>query len=741
MTTVLLGVLLSIVLFIAVHRSEDSRTRSEFLELADERISSVSLNIGIAVDTVSMLASHFAVSAPGATSRADFLTLTKPLISHHRFIQALEWIPRVPDAQRAAREAAARAGGDAGFQFTERDPAGGMVRAGRRSVYFPVYYVQPIAGNREAIGYDLASNPARRAALLAAGASGEQRATSRVVLVQEKGHQYGVLLYAPVYEVGTTHVGLDRLRGFALGVFRIGDFIHVTQHGAKRSEPLVQVHLYDLGTEPVEAGGGAMPGVVQQLYPRTPDASPSSLSAGLRISTAYAFGGHRWLLVATPTPAFLQRAWHVESFMTLMAALLATGLFGLTQKHSLERANYSLHLAVQTARAKQRLDEAHRISHLGFIEEDAARGAWRVSDGAAAMLGVTLPGAIGGAEELFVNVHPEDQQRVSELMRGNTLIPGGVEFRIGQRHFHLLAGDPAAPRATSLPRLLTIQDITQRHQAEAERAVIMTRIVETGRLESLGTLAGGIAHEINTPLQFIGDNLRFVGTWLPALMRLSADAHAAASSGDWSGVVSQAHALHATPVVRELPDAIAQSLDGVSRVDTILRAVKEFSFPSDRKPQYFDLNAAIDVARVVARAQWRYIAELHLELEPRLPLLLGIESEINQVLVNLLINAAQAIQARGDGAAGLIRVCTQRIDDAIELRVQDNGVGISASNLPKIFDLFFSTKPPGKGTGQGLAISKAIVLRHGGTIDVTSIEGHGATFIVRFPAHDARGHT
>ena len=719
MLTMGLGVVLAFAMFALVRRSEDQRVRSEFRELADERISTVRLNTGIALDVVSMLAAHFAVSPPGATSQADFRALTAPLIARNRFIQALEWIPRVTAAQRQVREHVARAQGRPDFGFTERDAAGHMVPEPSRATYFPVYYVEPVAGNRAAIGYDLGSNPARRAALLAAAASGRMTATERVVLVQETGHQYGVLLYAPVYRRSAR----TTLRGFALGVFRIGDFIEAVQRVDRAAPPLVQVHLYDVSA----------PLAQQQLYPRNPPVPLAALDGTLQSSATFSFGGRKWLLVATPTAAFAQRINHAASFMTLMAALLAIGLFGLSQRASLERADHSLRLATEMARAKQRLDEAHRIAHLGFVEADAQGARWRVSDGAARMLGVASPLQSTTAEQVCAQVHPDDRDMVLQMLRGDALAPGGAEFRIGERHFQLLAGDAAGPRVADLPRLLTIQDVTQRHQTDAERARIMTRMIETGRLEALGTLAGGIAHEINTPLQFIGDNLRFVGDWLPSLLQLAGQAHEAGNTGDWTPVASSAAALRYDFAATELPEAISQALDGVQRVDTIVRAIKEFSFPSEREAHDFDLNHAVRVTRVVTRNQWKYVAEFELELADDLPPVFGIESEINQVIVNLIINAADAIEERGETRLGRIVVCTRHGGDVVELHVRDDGVGIAAENLPKVFDLFFTTKPPGRGTGQGLAISKAIVLRHGGSIEAISPARQGTTFIVRLP--------
>ncbi len=188
--------------------------------------------------------------------------------------------------------------------------------------------------------------------------------------------------------------------------------------------------------------------------------------------------------------------------------------------------------------------------------------------------------------------------------------------------------------------------------------------------------------------------------------------------------------------------AIGQTLEGVERVSKIVRAMKEFSHPGGKEKSPADLNQAIESTVTVARNEWKYVADLKLELEPELPPVPCFLGEFNQCVLNLVVNAAHAI---GDvvktipGAKGLITVQTRRDGDQVEVRVTDTGTGIAEANRAKIFEPFFTTKDVGKGTGQGLAmIYGSMVKRHGGTVTFETEVGRGTTFIIRLPLKPQR---
>jgi len=268
-------------------------------------------------------------------------------------------------------------------------------------------------------------------------------------------------------------------------------------------------------------------------------------------------------------------------------------------------------------------------------------------------------------------------------------------------------------------------------------AELLIQVAEAQRMRSLATLAGGVAHEINTPLQFIGDNVSFIKSWIPRLLYVVEAARTSLETGDWREVGERAKAIKFDFAARELPAAAELALDGIAKISSIVQAIKEFSFPSGKTAQPFNLNRAIETTCIVTRNQWKHVAELDLRLDPGLPPLTGIEGEINQVLVNLIMNAAQAIEEKGGGNMGRIVVTTHGHENSVVVSVSDTGCGISQENIDHLFELFFTTKAPGKGTGQGLAITKSIVLRHGGTITVESTPGEGSRFQVVLPVAGA----
>jgi signal transduction histidine kinase len=270
-------------------------------------------------------------------------------------------------------------------------------------------------------------------------------------------------------------------------------------------------------------------------------------------------------------------------------------------------------------------------------------------------------------------------------------------------------------------------------------------------LESVGQLAAGVAHEINTPIQFIGDNTRFLRDAFADLQRVLAAGQrllAAARQGpvapelvcDVESVVREADTEY---LGQEIPNAIQQSAEGLERVARIVRAMKEFSHPGGDEKTAIDINKAIDNTLIVARNEWKYVAEAVTDLDPSLPLVACLPGEINQVLLNLIVNAAHAISdvvGGESGRKGTITIGTRVLNNGVEIRVGDTGCGIPEVNRSRIFDPFFTTKPVGKGTGQGLTIAHAVVVqKHGGTIRFETEIGQGTTFIVWLPLEQAAG--
>lgn len=282
--------------------------------------------------------------------------------------------------------------------------------------------------------------------------------------------------------------------------------------------------------------------------------------------------------------------------------------------------------------------------------------------------------------------------------------------------------------------------LEKRHMQEME-----IQLQHQAKLESIGQLAAGIAHEINTPTQFIGDNIRFLSdgfSELTALFDQYQKVIQNCKEGDLvSGQINQVHESIAQSdldyLMTEIPNAIDQSLDGVERVAKIVKAMKEFSHPGGDEMSRTDLNQAIDSTLTVARNEWKFVAELVKDLDPDLPPVPCRPAEFNQVILNLVINATHAIADALDDTSqgkGILKVTTRAYERWVEIRIQDTGTGIPDEAREKIFDPFFTTKPVGKGTGQGLAIAHNVIVdRHNGLIDFETKSGQGTTFIIRLP--------
>jgi len=297
--------------------------------------------------------------------------------------------------------------------------------------------------------------------------------------------------------------------------------------------------------------------------------------------------------------------------------------------------------------------------------------------------------------------------------------------------------------------VVTFNDISQRKALEKEQNMMEIQLRHAQKLESIGQLAAGIAHEINTPTQFVSDNARFLQEAFEDIGQLiEAHNHLVETAEKGSVPLEQitkakelAEEIDLDYLLEEIPKAIGQSMDGLRRISKIVRAMKEFSHPGTEEKSPIDINVAIQSTIDVSRNEWKYHAEMVTDLAPDLPPVPCIPGEFNQVILNAIVNAAHAIaDAAGDNPEerGTITLGTCQEGDWAKITISDTGTGIPEKIRAKIFDPFFTTKEVGKGTGQGLAIVySAVVDKHGGTIDVESEMGKGTTFIIRLPLHPA----
>jgi PAS domain S-box-containing protein len=288
-----------------------------------------------------------------------------------------------------------------------------------------------------------------------------------------------------------------------------------------------------------------------------------------------------------------------------------------------------------------------------------------------------------------------------------------------------------------------VLDITAQKNAEKERDLMEVHLRQSQKLESIGQLAAGIAHEINSPTQFIGDNLSFMQEVFDDLLRLLGQFHLllAATRGQsfaegLAGEIEKTiQTIDLADLEKEIPQAINQALSGVKRVAKIVQAMKDFSHPGTDTKMPIDLNRAIESTLTVCRNEWKYVADVHTDFDPCLPPVSCLPGEFNQAILNIVVNAAHAIADKVDGKGkGSIGVKTRHKGDIVEIRISDTGTGIPELARGRIFDPFFTTKEVGKGTGQGLAIARSVVVdKHQGEITFETVMGQGTTFVIRLP--------
>jgi PAS domain S-box-containing protein len=360
--------------------------------------------------------------------------------------------------------------------------------------------------------------------------------------------------------------------------------------------------------------------------------------------------------------------------------------------------------------------------------------------------GRPVEGVYADPSGFLAGVAPEDRQRLSSPINAKNGRGRDEEFRIdrpdGSSRWLRGRSFPIHDARGSVTRIVGLtEDVTERKRMESE-------LRQAQRLEGIGHLAAGVAHEINTPVQYVGDNMRFLQESfdvMAGLIERYRSLLVALEDGPQPELVEavrcEAEEGDLVYVLEEIPRAVAQSYEGVERVAEIVRAMKEFSHPGGSERTPVEINRVIQSTLTVARNEWKYVAELVTDFDPWLPAVPCYPAELNQALLNIVINAAHAIaDAAGEGRErGTLTIRTRGREDGVEIEVRDTGTGIPEEARPRIFDLFFTTKEVGRGTGQGLTLAhSAIVDRHGGSLRFETEEGKGTSFFIWLPLRDVR---
>jgi len=687
-----------------LRRAEHRVFEIEFEHRAHDRATVIERQLRRSVAAVESIAALY--SASERVDRHEFRSFTSAILEHNPGIGALGYDPVVRAADREAYEAARRAEGDAGFAITERNAEGHLVPATAREVHVPVAYVEPLAGNEAAVGYDIASEPVRRSALERASEIGSAAITERLHLVQAEDDVWAVLIVAPIAraEAPLTDDDWEGIEGFAVGVLRTADMV---DHALSNLKP-GGVHLR------VADVTGKRHDVLHVHRSRTMD---SALKADepipdAQVSFAFNVAGRRWSVSATPTPSFHAAAMSPTPLGVLVLGTLITGLLvGYLGWQAAVRQRLQQAL-MERNRAEERqagfgrmLDESQDEI---YVFDSRSLKFLHANRGGRENTGYSMSELRGMTPiDLKPDMTPESfAERVRPLREGERQ---KVIFTTRHRRKDGSLYDVEAHLQLSSfdgrPAFFAVlMDITERKQFDE-------RMRQSQRIEALGTLAGGIAHDFN--------NL------LAAILGYTELSQSIAKAGS------------------EVRANLDEVMRAGERARALVQRILAFSHrgPLERRP--IDLRElvreALDLVSVTAPA--------HVEIRDDLRKgcrIFGDPTQIHQIVMNLCTNALHAMQdEKGALEVELEVVALSEAQAAslgdmgageyAHLTVRDQGHGISPEALDRIFDPFFTTKKPGQGSGMGLSVVHGIVQSHAGGLRVTSEPGAGATFDIFLP--------
>ena len=472
----------------------------------------------------------------------------------------------------------------------------------------------------------------------------------------------------------------------------------------------------------------------------------ADLLAGISRAIAERLDDHRSSVIATVIASaaalvFLVLLWlHMLSLIRRYIRDRSDAEAALRKAHATLEARVEERTREAAAGREQYRSLVENIDAIPFEWDRAARRMIYIAPQAARLFGHPIE-QLHGAEFLATVLHGDVRAGLADDIAAFLAGEGGtLDCRMvtaAQRpiYVRLLLG---ARGQTQTARGVML-DITQQRQLESE-------LQQAQKLESLGKLAAGVAHEINTPIQFVRDSVQFVRDSIAELMAVIGHhrrATASIAAGEPSPELARAAQAAEDDVdmaylSEQVPDALERALEGLVRITTIVRAMKVYSHPR-RDRCAVDLNESIASTLAIARGEYKYVADVETEFG-ELPPVTCFASELNQVILNLVINAAHAISdvVAGTPQRGRITVSTRRDGDDVVIAVADTGTGIPEDVRARVFEPFFTTKDIGKGTGQGLSHARTVVVdKHHGSLTFDTELGVGTTFYVRIPIGSA----
>ncbi len=696
--TVLVGLLATAFVWSLLRDSDaavaDARLRADALQVEVALRHQFSEAAAVLHDIGSLLTIDPEVSAD------EFRRFVTPILARHSFLRALSWNPRVPGAERSAHERAARRAEVPDYRITERSPSGGLVPAAPREEYVVVRFIEPLAGNRAALGFDVASESRRAHAIRRAAESGEVSVTEAITLVQRPVRGDGVLAFLPVFEGAGLSTGSPR--GFVVAVLSLGQMTEAAleRHGA--------------------------PGLTAELFAGA--SLRSERAPGLPLRRQFSWGDRPWRLEfgATDTYIATNRGRLSEAAIgvgTVFTFLLAAPVLALAARASRLRREVAQRMEAERAlrASEERLALIVGVVAEGLWDWNVETGDVYFSESWKAALGYghdEVPPRVEFWESI---VHPDDLPHVRATLRAHLLgrtpvyeVENRLKCADGRWRWNLDRGRVVERDAEGRPlRMVGVdRDITERKLAEEQSSRHEQKLRDTQRLESLGVLAGGIAHDFNNLL---------------------------------AGILGNASLLREPGVERERETALVAIEEASRRAADLCRQLLAYAGRTATSPQPLDLNALlVDSLQLIETSMSRR-ARLELDLGEGLPAVEGDPAQLRQVFLNLIINAAEACEESGD----LVGVSTRRErisasmlekavvsgaqpgSECVVLKIEDDGCGMNDEVRSRLFEPFFTTKFTGRGLG--LSAVLGIVRAHQGALLLDTVPSEGSTFELLLP--------
>jgi PAS domain S-box-containing protein len=648
--------------------------------------------------------------ASDLVSRTEFNKYAGPMHKQYS-VQAMEWIPRVRGPQRAAFELRARQDGLAGFRITEKDAAGNIIPAGARNDYFPVYYIEPLAGNEPAVGFDLASEHIRRAALERSRDEHRTVATAPIQLVQDREKQPAFLAVSPVYEKGAADASVEErrehLQGFVLGVFRLNDLIKSVL--SKLPSSGLPFYIEDLSAPPGNR-------LLYRYWPEAGARDWQSAAAFAKFEMPMEIAGRDWRITVVPDEAFVEHNFSREHWWTLGGGLALTMLFALSALYFNKLITRRFQAeAIARTRAEE-LQESEKRFQFAVEEREQGIWDWNIDENTVffsqrwrEMLGFSKETVRNSLEEWTQRTHPEDKTKVKQAVERHLR----EETDIYETEHRVLCGDGTYKWVLDRGKVIlrtkdgrplrmvgTYTDISPHKEAEQKLKEALTELERSNA--ELQQFAYVASHDLREPLRMIASYLQLLERRYRD--RLDADA------GDY----------------------IAFAVDGAQRMQTLINDLLTYSRVGTKGKDFAPADAAVAVRQALANLQI-LVEETGARINcGPLPTVIADSSQLAQLFQNLLGNALKY----RSGDAPDIDVSAERRGHEWLFAVRDNGIGIDPQYFERIFIIFqrLHSRTEYPGTGIGLAICKKIVERHGGSIRVSSEPGRGSTFFFTIPA-------